>query len=52
MAERRHKRNSTFKKSQLLTLLFADDQVTISNKVSWQKAAYKLNNKMILCNCI
>jgi len=45
MAERRHKRNSTLKKHQLLlTLLFADDQVVVSNReVNLRKDACKLN---------
>jgi hypothetical protein len=35
---------STSKKSQLLTLLFANDQVIISNtEDNTQKTAYKLN---------
>ena len=42
MAER-HKKNFAYKK-QLVTLLFADDQVIISNtEDNLQKAAYKLN---------
>jgi hypothetical protein len=44
MVQRRHKRISTSKNQQLLTLLFADDQVMISNtQDNLQKAAYKLN---------
>jgi len=44
MTERRHKRNSTLKHQLLLTLLFADDQVVVSNREDnlW-KAACKLN---------
>jgi ribosomal protein RSM22 (predicted rRNA methylase) len=44
MAERRHNRNPLSKKQQLLTLLFADDQVIISNtEGTLQKAVHKLN---------
>jgi len=44
MEERRDKRNSTFKNLQLLTLLFADKQITISNtEDNLLQAAYKLN---------
>jgi hypothetical protein len=43
MAERRHSRNSTYKQ-QLLPLLFADDQIILSNtKDKMRKTAYKLN---------
>jgi hypothetical protein len=44
MEERRHKRNTPFKNQQLLTLLFADKQITISNtEDNLLKAAYTLN---------
>ena len=44
MEERRHKRNPTFKNQQLLILLFADEQITISNtEDNLLKAVYKLN---------
>ena len=44
MEERRHKRNSTITNQQLLALLFADEQITISNtEDNLLKAAYKLN---------
>ena len=44
MEERIYKRNSTFKNQQLLTLLFADEQITISNtEENVLKAAYKLS---------
>jgi hypothetical protein len=40
MAERRHKRNSTFKYQQLLNPLFATESNTQDNL---QKSVYKLN---------
>jgi hypothetical protein len=44
MTERRHKTNSTFKKSVTVNSVIADDQVIISNTEECvQKAAYKLN---------
>jgi hypothetical protein len=44
MAKRGHNRNSNLKNQQLLTLLFADGQVIISNtEDNLQKAAHKLN---------
>ena len=44
MAEKIHNRNSTFKNQQLLTLLFADEQITTSNtEDSFLNAVYKLN---------
>jgi hypothetical protein len=45
MAKRRHNRNPTFQKNKrLLTLLFADDQLIISNtEDKLQKVAHKLN---------
>jgi hypothetical protein len=44
MAEKRHKRNSTFKKSTTVNTVICYDQVVISNKEeNLQKAAYKLN---------
>jgi hypothetical protein len=45
MAERRHRRNSTSKKSTTVTLLFVDDQVIISYTEDYlQKVMYKLNH--------
>jgi hypothetical protein len=45
MAERRHKRNSTSKKSTTVMLLFADAQVIISyTEDNLQKVVYKLNH--------
>jgi hypothetical protein len=44
MAERRHKRNSTFKNHQLLKPLFVAEHFIISNtEDNLQKAVYKLN---------
>jgi len=44
MVEKRHKRDSTFQKNQLLKLLMADDKVTVSStEDKLQKAVYKLN---------
>ena len=44
MVQKRHKRISTSKNQQQLTLLFAEDQVMICDtEDSLQKAAYKLN---------
>jgi hypothetical protein len=47
MAERRRKRNSASKIPQCLKLLFAEDQVIMSNTDDkWQTAAFKLNQIM------
>lgn len=44
MAKRRHNRTPTPKNQQLLTLLFADDQVIISNtEDNLQKAEHNLD---------
>jgi hypothetical protein len=44
MAKRRYNRKPTFRSKLLLTLLFADDQVIISNtENNLQKADHKLN---------
>ena len=44
MAKKKDKMKSTFKKTAILTLLFADDYVTIAKtEDNLQKAAYKLN---------
>jgi hypothetical protein len=44
MAEIRRNRNSTFKHQQMLTLLSADDKVTISSTDdNLQKVEYKLH---------
>jgi hypothetical protein len=46
MVQRRHKRISVSKNQQLLTPLFTDGQVMISNiEGNLQKAAYKLNER-------
>jgi len=47
MAERRHKRNSTFKNQQLWMLLFAYQVIISNTEDDLQKAVYKLNQIII-----